>query len=94
MLITFIKKQQIFLRGHRDSDPMLSKLLIYNDGNFRSLLRFHVASRDNNLNNHQSRIEAMSSNRSPSNIRPKTQNESIEICGKVILDKIVSKVNY
>ncbi|KAE9536596.1 hypothetical protein AGLY_006998 [Aphis glycines] len=91
--IILIGRQEIALRGHRDSGSILSEFPTYNDGNFRALLRFRVDSGDNTLNYHLSRIEAMLSNRSTSYISLKIQNEIIEICGKVILDKIVSKVN-
>lgn len=40
-----------------------------------------------------SRIEAIPSNRFTSYTSPKIENELIEICEKVILNKIVSKVN-
>ncbi|KAL5237546.1 hypothetical protein ACI65C_004956 [Semiaphis heraclei] len=48
---------------------------------------------DEKRNDHLLRIEAMPSNRSTSYTSPKIQNELIEICGKVILNKIVSKCN-
>lgn len=59
--IILIGRQEIFLRGHRDSGRILEllELLTYNDGNFRSLLRFHVSSGGNILNDHLSRIEEM-----------------------------------
>lgn len=91
--IILIERQEIALRGHCDSGPVLSELPTYNDGNFRALLRFRVDSGDNTLNDHLSQIEAMPSNRSTSYTSPKIQNELIEICGKIILNKIVSKVN-
>jgi len=91
--IILIGRQEIALRGHRDSGPILSELPTYNNGNFCALLRFRVDLGDNTLNDHLSRIEAMSSNRSTSYTSSKIQNELIEICGKVILNKNVSKVN-
>lgn len=91
--IILIGRQEIALRGHHDSGPILSKVSNHNDGNFRALLRFRVDSGDNTLNDHLLRIEAMPSNRSTSYTSPKIQNELIEICGKVILNKIVSKCN-
>lgn len=91
--IILIGRQEIALRGHRDSGPISLELPSNNDGNFRSLLRFRVASGDTTLNEHLSRVDSMLSSRATSYTSPRIQNELIEICGTVILDKIISKVN-
>lgn len=62
--IILIGRQEISLRGHRDSGPILSEVSNHNDGNFRALLRFRVDSGDNTLNDHLLRVEAMPSNKS------------------------------
>lgn len=59
---------------------------IENDGNFRSLLRFRMAAGDEVLKKHL--VESNSSYTSPT-----IQNEIIGICGNLIREKIVAKIN-
>lgn len=84
--LIFIGRQEIACRGHRDAGPVSPEFPIQNDGNFRSLLRFRMACGDVTLEEHLK-------NAKKQYVSPKIQNEIIEICGKVIIDKIVSKVN-
>lgn len=83
--LLFLGRQGIAFRGHRDAGPLLSESS-ENDGNFRNLLRFRMAAGDDVLKTmlEMQKIQYTS---------PKIQNEIIEICGKVILDKIVSKIH-
>lgn len=52
--IILFSRQEIVLRGHCDSGPISSELPIYNNGNFRSLLRFCVPSGNYTLNDYLS----------------------------------------
>lgn len=83
--IVLIGRQDIACRGHRDFGPIFMEMPEENDGNFRSLLRFRVSSGDSVLQKH---LEATKSRYTS----PIIQNEIIEICGKVITDKIILKV--
>lgn len=84
--IFFIGRQEIACRGHRDAGPISLEDPIENDGNFRSLLRFRMAAGDDALKKHllESNICYTS---------PKIQNELIDICGNIIQQKIVAKIN-
>lgn len=86
--IIFIGRQEIACRGHRDSGLLSLEYPISNDGNFRSLLRFRISSGDNDLKKH---FEAPSLNQLYTS--PIIQNEIIEICGKIIQEEIVKKIN-
>lgn len=57
------------------------------------MLRFRVALGDTILNEHLPRVGSMLSSRSTGYTSPRIQNELIEICGTVILYKIISRVN-
>lgn len=83
--IIFTGKQDIALRGHRDSGPISLQTPIENDGNFRALLRFRMAAGDDILAKHleTSTITWAS---------PRIQNELIEICGNIILNQIIAKI--
>lgn len=50
--IIFCGRQDISLRGHRDSGLLDFKEPIENDGNFRALLRLRIQSGDINLKKH------------------------------------------
>ncbi|XP_060874016.1 zinc finger MYM-type protein 1-like [Metopolophium dirhodum] len=81
-------RQNLALRGHRDSGKMLtcSDSEINNEGNFREIHRYR-AQGDNDL---KSYLEG------PGTIKytsATSQNAIIEACNKVLLDKIVSRVN-
>lgn len=83
-------KQNIPLRGHRDDGNLTEEDgsgSIANEGNFRSLLRFRIDAGDTVLKNHI--------NNAPRNatfISKTTQNELIDICGELILQKILNSV--
>lgn len=84
--IIFLGKQNIPLRGHRDSGPLQEHSVI-NEGNFRELLRFRIESGDNVLKEH---LESSSSK--ATYISSVTQNELIKCCGEEILTQIISKI--
>ncbi|XP_042146012.1 52 kDa repressor of the inhibitor of the protein kinase-like [Ixodes scapularis] len=82
-------RQGIALRGHNDSGPlMLDKDPEENDGNFRALLRMRGKCGDASLQTHFSTASA-----NATYISPRTQNELIGICGNIIQDSIVKRVN-
>lgn len=83
--IIFSGRQDIALRGHRDAGPIKANSPPENDGNFRSLLRFRIEAGDDTLHNHLKTSTF-------SWTSPQIQNELIEICGNIILDKIIAKV--
>lgn len=74
--IILIGRQGIAARGHRDSGPMSLDTPTENDGNFRALLRYSIASGNDILKKHIDETR----NRYTS---PKIQNELIEICGRL-----------
>jgi len=88
--VILMGRQEMAGRGHRDSGPMFLETPAENDGNFRALLRFRVSSGDVALKTHFERTADLGSTRY---ISPKIQNELIEICGELITEKIVSKIN-
>lgn len=81
-------KQEIALRGHRDHGRLSTETPDHNDGNFRALLRFRIACGDQIIKKH---IEADSAKMQYTS--PMIQNELIDICGNIIIEKIVSKMN-
>lgn len=83
--LIFIGRQEIACRGHRDAGPVTPEFPEKNDGNFRALLRFRLACGDVILRNHLQISKQYTS--------PQIQNQIIEICGKVIVDEVVSRVN-
>lgn len=88
--IIMMGRQEIAFRGTSDfgrlkpDDPEPS----INDGNFRAILRMRVKSGDTELRNH---IQNAPSNALYTS--PEIQNEIISICGNLILEKIVSRIN-
>lgn len=87
--IIFCGRQGLSLRGHNDSGPLgLSTVPSENEGNFTALLRMRSSSGDSCLKEH---IESCSGN--ASYLSPAVQNEVVGICGTLIRDKIVSKIN-
>jgi hypothetical protein len=83
-------RQNIPLRGHRDSGPLAHTNLEdhENDGNFRSLLRMRIRAGDNILQNH---IENCSHN--AQYISPRVQNEILDCASKLLIEKIVVEAN-
>lgn len=76
----------IGLRGHRDSGAITSDGPRKNDGNFREMLRFRMNAGDEVLKKHLNRTKTVWTS-------PLIQNELIEICGDIILSKIIMKVH-
>jgi len=83
-------RQEIALRGTNDYGPLSldNSKPIYNDGNFRALLRMRVSCEDKNLTYH---IENQVLN--TTYISPMIQNNFINICGKIVQDQLVNKIN-
>lgn len=84
-------RQNIALRGHRDDGKLLftreTSTSCNQEGNFRELLRFRVQSGDTVLASHFSA--------GPGNatmISKTTQNDLIQICGQLLVEKIVAEV--
>lgn len=80
-------RQEIALRGTCDSGNIFRENDL-NDGNFRSLLRFRIDSRDGILNKH---LEY--GPRNAQYTSPTIQNELIDLCGKHIQKQLVEKIN-
>ena len=78
----------IALRGHRDNGIIDHDAAISGrEGNFRALLAFRVESGDTTLKQHLT-----NPNKNATYISKTIQNQLIELCGKQILEKIVSEV--
>ena len=74
--------------GHRDDRPSVEEDPARNHGNFLALLQFCVQSGDKVLSEH---LKSAGGN---ATYTSKTiQNELIEICGDIILDKILAKIH-
>lgn len=91
--IIFLGRQNIAFRGHRDDGkvsfdefPINNDKSVINEGNFKQLLKYRVASGDHVLKNHLETSTARATY-----ISGFTQNEIINCCSKVILDKICSE---
>ncbi|KAF0707600.1 zinc finger MYM-type protein 1-like, partial [Aphis craccivora] len=90
--IIMMGRQEIPFRGTSDfgrltvSDSEPTRII--NDGNFRAILRMRVKSGDSELKNH---IESAPCNALYTS--PDIQNEFISICGNLILEKIVNRIN-
>ncbi|XP_063235854.1 52 kDa repressor of the inhibitor of the protein kinase-like [Bacillus rossius redtenbacheri] len=86
--IIFCGRQNIPLRGHRDDGVLLDDCTpANNEGNFRELLRFKVASGDKELENHLSCASSRATY-----IGKNTQNELIECCGDEIQSIILGRI--
>ncbi|KAL4120004.1 hypothetical protein QTP88_012752 [Uroleucon formosanum] len=79
-------RQEIALRGHNDSGKMCVNEDLYNDGNFRAILRYRGKG-DNFLKLH------LENSQRYKYIGAKIQNEIIAACGDIIQKKIVEKIN-
>lgn len=84
--IIFCGRQDISLRGHRDSGVISCDMPHKNDGNFRSLLRFRMDSGDEILKQHIEKTKNVWTS-------PLIQNDLIKICGDIILEKIIMRVH-
>lgn len=80
-------RQELPLRGTSDSGNVLEEKEC-NDGTFRALLRFRVDAGDKNLESH-----FRTGQRNAQYTSATIQNEIIHICGDVIKDTIVDRVN-
>ena len=77
------------LRGHRDSGRVsLDVQAEPQEGNFKALLRFSVASGDTNLGRW-----VVSAPANATHTSWETQNEMIQICGKLVSETIVRRVH-
>lgn len=77
------------LRGHRDSGKLdIMEQGSSQEGTFRQLLRFRIDAGDDTLKSH---LESCGSN--STYISWNIQNQIIDACNKIILDKIVAMVN-
>lgn len=89
--VIFLGRQNIPFRGHRDDGKLLNEASttssIVNEGNFRELLRYRVQSGDKVLEQH-----LKDSNANATYISKNTQNQLIECCGELILEKILTKI--
>ena len=83
-------RQGLALRGHRDDakyQPDLGGYSTEQTGNFVELLNFRIRGGDKVLEEHLSKCP-----KNATYVSKTTQNELIECCGKVILDKILSEI--
>ncbi|KAH6929705.1 hypothetical protein HPB50_005154 [Hyalomma asiaticum] len=81
-------RQDLALRGDKDSGRLSLEEPLQNDGNFRALLRYRANGGDTILANH---IRTAGNNALYSS--PSIQNEIISIIGKLTQDKIVRQAN-
>lgn len=81
-------RQGLPLRGHRDYGNISLEETAENEGNFRALIRFRAESGDENLKD-DVRLGVISKKYTS----PDIQNEIIEICGQIIQNQIVEKIN-
>lgn len=96
--IIFLGRQNIALRGHRDDGQLFSNFIctdlssktesITNQGNFRELLKFKIASGDKLLEQH-----LKSAHEKATYISYPIQNEIIECIRKEITNFIINEVN-
>lgn len=86
--VLFCGRQGLALRGDNDSGPVSLTEPSTNDGNFRALLRFRVQSGDETLRKH---LEGAA--RNATYVSSIIQNEIITMCNKIMLKKIVDRVN-
>lgn len=85
--IRFCGRQQIALRGHRDSGRIGLEEPEKNDGNFRSLLRYRANSGDNDL-----KLQLLNSGGKSMYTSSFIQNELISVFGHLIQSQIVTNV--
>jgi hypothetical protein len=87
--VLFCGRQGIALRGHKDSGALLTtEEQKSNEGNVRALIRFRIEAGDLNLEQHLRSAAANASYTSP-----RIQNEILEACNKIIVAKLVKRVN-
>jgi hypothetical protein len=86
--IIFCGRQELALRGTNEKGSVLQPDESSNDGNFRALLRFRIDAGDSLLKEH---LNSSASNAVYTS--PAIQNDIIGICGQVIQDELVRRVN-
>jgi len=89
--IIFLGRQNIPLRGHRDHGDFFENYneghSIVNKGNFRELLNYRIKAGDLDLENHLKTTQSKATY-----ISPIIQNELIDCCKSVIIEKILKEV--
>ncbi|CAL1671991.1 unnamed protein product [Lasius platythorax] len=85
--VLFCGMEGLPLRGHNESGPILGNRE-GSDGKFRALIKFRVDAGDEILKHH---LESAQSN--ATYLSPQIQNEIIETCENMIVDRIVERVN-
>lgn len=89
--ILFCGRQGLALRGHSDSGPLSIQEPVENDGNFRAILRYGLKMAS--FGNSDLQLIRERCNRNAQYLSPKIQNEIICTCNKLILERIVKKIN-
>ena len=85
--IVTLARQNLPLRGHRDSGPVPMEQPAYNDGNFREFLRFRVRAGDTVLQNH-----LLSGAGNAQYTSPEVQNSILDTAFNLVQEKILSNV--
>ncbi|XP_042303461.1 52 kDa repressor of the inhibitor of the protein kinase-like [Sceloporus undulatus] len=85
--VIFCGENELPLRGDSDSGPLSLEKPLNKDGKFRALIR-HRASHDVNLFNH-----VLNCPTNASYLSPDIQNEVIEICGQLVQQHVLLKLN-
>lgn len=87
--VLFLGKQNIPFRGHRDFGRIkVNDEETENEGNFRSMVQHLAKHYDETLRNHLENSPANAMYTSPA-----IQNELIDICGRLVLSKVVNSIN-
>ena len=88
--IKICSRQNLSLRGHRDSvkeQPKVGMSGLNNSGNFVDLLHYRCRGGDTDLKHH---LESAAQNATYTS--PEIQNELIDCCGELIVEKIAAVV--
>jgi len=90
--VIFCGRQGIALRGHRDFGTLTTENPVENDGNFRTLMRFHLNA--TKLSGDESyQLARTNCAKNAQYTSWKIQNEIIGSCHEIILSEIVNEVN-
>jgi len=84
--VLFCGRQNLPLRGHRDSGPLDVTEPFENDGNFRALLRFRISSGDQVLEDH-----CLKSAKNAQYISPNVQNEILDVALQLVREHVVQQ---
>jgi len=84
--ILFCGRQNLPLRGHRDSGPIDVAETFENDGNFRALLRFRISAGDKVLDDH-----CLQSAKNARYTSPKIQNEILDVALQIVRARVVQQ---